>query len=297
MRHQCQNTFVFHVIDIGQFPCNAEISHHFQEVWKISKIQCLLAGILANLIFAMMILLSGVRFALESPKISLYLDVKRCAMGHLLELPIYFKMCANWLGFVDLPSGFNRDSSHTCSYGEKAKLPNHECVKIIMVYDRINTENSSSLTADYISLCDTLIGWFEYDNWSYTINNGPVLMARNEHAAHMEILVSKTERQRTASEVDGLRDRAHIRARRETTQNVTIETVLILDELYIAKMAEAGYSSDAQLTKLMQLKWSGVQAEWGKANVLGYKVVLEIKQIVFWRKNPEYCSVWLSHYN
>ncbi|XP_052218135.1 A disintegrin and metalloproteinase with thrombospondin motifs 18-like [Dreissena polymorpha] len=249
-----------------------------------------------------------------------------------------------------LPSGFYRDSSHTCPYGEKAKLPNHECVKIIMVHDRINTENSSSLSAvtvqigeesltylmsdlrspikantrvtawmqdtivpatpishvtdcvivghlennDYdrihISLCDKLIGWFEYGNWSYTIHNGPVLTALDKTAAHMEILVSKTERQLTAREVDGRKDRAHIRARRETTQNLTIETVLILDELYITRMAKAGYTSNAQLTNLMQLKWSGVQAEWGKANVLGYKVVLEIKEIVFWRKNPAWYS-------
>ncbi|KAH3808433.1 A disintegrin and metalloproteinase with thrombospondin motifs 4-like [Dreissena polymorpha] len=81
-------------------------------------------------------------------------------------------------------------------------------------------------------------------------------------------------------------DQDYARNRRETTKTLVIETVLILDELYIAKMAEAGYTSDEQLTELMKLKWSGVQAEWGKADRLGYNVVIEIKNIVFWRTNP-----------
>ncbi|KAH3810501.1 hypothetical protein DPMN_138896 [Dreissena polymorpha] len=138
----------------------------------------------------------------------------------------------------------------------------------------------------HISLCDKLIGWFEYGNWSYTIINGTVKKAHDFREKHVEILVSKTERRRTTRESDSKSGGAHIRERRETTPNITIETVLILDELYIALMAKAGYTSDAQLTDLMKLKWLGVQAEWGKANQLGYNIALEIKEIVFWRTNP-----------
>ncbi|XP_052233391.1 uncharacterized protein LOC127846261 [Dreissena polymorpha] len=138
----------------------------------------------------------------------------------------------------------------------------------------------------HISLCDKLIGWFEYGNWSFTIINGTVQKELDSHEGNVEIFVSKTERRRTTRETDSLSGRVHMRERRDTTQNLTIETVLILDELYISKMAAAGYISDTQLTELMILKWSGVQAEWGKADQLGYNVVLEIKEIAFWRTNP-----------
>lgn len=70
------------------------------------------------------------------------------------------------------------------------------------------------------------------------------------------------------------------------SRNIEVESVVILDEEYVANMRARGHATNTSLIELMELKWAGVQAEWSRLNNLKYNVTFSIKEIVIWESNP-----------
>lgn len=90
------------------------------------------------------------------------------------------------------------------------------------------------------------------------------------------------------SDVSARTDGIEGRSKRQATNSIDVETVIVLDAHYVANMRAIGHTTNQSLVDLMQLKWSGVQAEWGREDVLGYDVKISIKEVAVWETNPSW---------
>ncbi|XP_060551540.1 A disintegrin and metalloproteinase with thrombospondin motifs 1-like isoform X2 [Ruditapes philippinarum] len=138
------------------------------------------------------------------------------------------------------------------------------------------------------SFCDGLKGDFTNGTYTYHIETieedgkEVVLLARKEKTVSDDKYDTATLPTNTSEHVP--------RRKRAVSDNLNIETVVILDALYVARIRAAGITDNQTIHDLMELKWTGAQAEWGKADVFDYTITIDIKELVIWETNPDWYS-------
>ncbi|XP_045200556.2 A disintegrin and metalloproteinase with thrombospondin motifs 18-like isoform X2 [Mercenaria mercenaria] len=139
-----------------------------------------------------------------------------------------------------------------------------------------------------ISICDGLKGEFTNGSYTYlieTVQEGgkeTVLLARKDNNVLQET------NQPSSDDIPS--SNIGERQKRAAIASLNIETVLIVDEEYVQNIRDAGHTTNQSIVDLMKLKWTGVQSEWAKSDVLDYEVTIDIKEIVIWEQNPSWYS-------
>ncbi|XP_052783844.1 A disintegrin and metalloproteinase with thrombospondin motifs 1-like isoform X1 [Mya arenaria] len=150
---------------------------------------------------------------------------------------------------------------------------------------------TGTLTNDYrddmvLSFCKNMTGLFHYDTDTFYIEEA----FPTESKDTVQVLVSTSARSKPSGETFGPYSDSEVldRRKRETIPQITIETVVILDEDFVASARSRGQTTDQDLIDFMTMRWTAVQAEWGRADLFGYDIQIEVKEVVIWEANPSW---------
>ncbi|XP_052784726.1 A disintegrin and metalloproteinase with thrombospondin motifs 1-like isoform X3 [Mya arenaria] len=173
------------------------------------------------------------------------------------------------------------------TYGDSSKLNRQQTSKIssdCVVTGTLTNDFRDSLV---LSFCSDMTGLFHYDTNTFHIEEA----FPTESKDTVQVSILKSARTKPLEDSIGPIFGSEVifdRKKREAIPQITIETVVILDEEFVASARSRGQVTDQDLIDFMTMRWTAVQAEWGRTDLFGYDIRIEVKEVVIWETNPSW---------
>ncbi|XP_052785201.1 A disintegrin and metalloproteinase with thrombospondin motifs 18-like isoform X1 [Mya arenaria] len=173
------------------------------------------------------------------------------------------------------------------TYGDSSKLNRQQTSKISN--DCVVTGTSTNDFRDnlVLSFCSDITGLFHHGTNTFHVEEA----FPTESKDTFNVSISKSTRTKPLGGSTGPYFGSEVllsRKKRAAIPQITVETVVILDEDFVASARSRGQTTNQSLIDFMTMRWTAVQAEWGRADLFGYDIHIEVKELVIWETNPSW---------
>ncbi|KAK3093898.1 hypothetical protein FSP39_021596 [Pinctada imbricata] len=143
-----------------------------------------------------------------------------------------------------------------------------------------------------LSYCDGLQGIITTPGHDYHVEQLPSSVAKRFSHPGISVLVSKKPKTEKSPDafplnIDGVSTNQR-RKRSVPSKDLTIELAVYTDSEFTKLFPTRNIWKRLEL---MTAKYNGVQMEWGRRDTLGYNVIIKIKRMVFFDKNPSWYNM------